>query len=78
MSLLGKVETDVQVKVAANKFHDVFACRPHHVSNMTPGNIQGCELHEGEFGKSGTVICWNYVHGKFVSLLVLSQLIGIY
>ncbi|GKV38627.1 hypothetical protein SLEP1_g46516 [Rubroshorea leprosula] len=38
--------------------------RPHHISKVTPDNIQGVELHEGEWGAEGSVICWSYVHGK--------------
>ncbi|KAK1380790.1 hypothetical protein POM88_027534 [Heracleum sosnowskyi] len=32
---------------------------------MTPENIQGCDLHEGEFGKVGSVVIWKYfIDGK--------------
>ncbi|KAF2316805.1 hypothetical protein GH714_042146 [Hevea brasiliensis] len=62
MALLGKLEADVEVNAPADQFHDVFSCRPHHVSIMSPEKIQGCELHEGEWGKEGTVVCWNYFH----------------
>ncbi|CAF2139359.1 unnamed protein product [Brassica rapa] len=63
-SLVGKLETDVEIKAPAGKFHHMFAGRPHHVSKATPGNIQNCELHEGDWGKVGSVVIWNYVHGK--------------
>ncbi|XP_038701409.1 MLP-like protein 31 [Tripterygium wilfordii] len=62
MSVHGKLEVEVKVKVSAEKFHEVFSFRPHHVSNMIPDHIQGCELHEGEWGKQGKVISWNYFH----------------
>ncbi|KAL5763251.1 hypothetical protein ACOSP7_019515 [Xanthoceras sorbifolium] len=62
MSLIGQLETDVEIKAPADKFHDVFSCRPHHISNVTPEKIQGVDLHEGEWGKVGTIICWNYMH----------------
>ncbi|EEF28117.1 Major latex protein, putative [Ricinus communis] len=29
---------------------------------MSPDKIQKCDLHEGEWGKHGTIICWNYTH----------------
>ena len=29
---------------------------------MSPGNIQGVDLHEGEWGSVGSVICWSYTH----------------
>ncbi|XP_010415778.1 PREDICTED: MLP-like protein 31 [Camelina sativa] len=61
-SLVGKLETDVEIKASAGKFHHMFAEKPHHVSTASPGHIQNCELHEGEWGKVGTVVIWNYVH----------------
>ncbi|KDP38075.1 hypothetical protein JCGZ_04718 [Jatropha curcas] len=62
MALTGKLEADVEIKASADKFHDVFGSRPHHVKHATPHNIKGCELHDGEFGKEGSVVFWNYVH----------------
>ncbi|XP_010552705.1 PREDICTED: MLP-like protein 34 [Tarenaya hassleriana] len=57
-----KVETEVEIKASAEKFHHMFVGRPHHVSNATPHNVQGCELHEGEWGKVGSIVFWKYVH----------------
>ncbi|GAB2226668.1 hypothetical protein Droror1_Dr00022487 [Drosera rotundifolia] len=42
-------------------FHDMFSTKPHHISNVSPQHIQGCDLHEGEFGVPGSVVSWNYV-----------------
>ncbi|CAH8308480.1 unnamed protein product [Eruca vesicaria subsp. sativa] len=61
-SLLGKLEAHVEIKSSAEQFHHMFAGRPHHVSKASPGNVQGCELHEGEWGKPGSIIFWNYFH----------------
>ncbi|GMY18280.1 MLP-like protein 28 [Fagus crenata] len=61
MSLFGKVETDVEIKASAEKFHEVFSCRPHHISNVCPEKVQGVALHEGDWGKEGAVVCWDYV-----------------
>ncbi|WZZ33189.1 hypothetical protein YC2023_016590 [Brassica napus] len=63
-SLVGKLETDVEIKASAGQFHHMFTGKPHHVSKASPGNIQGCDLHEGDWGKPGSIILWNYVHGK--------------
>lgn len=63
-SLVGKLEVDVDIKASAGKFHHMFAGRPHHVSKASPGNIRSCDLHEGEWGKVGSIVFWNYVHGK--------------
>ncbi|KAI9169281.1 hypothetical protein LWI28_010095 [Acer negundo] len=62
MSLICQVETDIEIKTPADKFHEVFSCRPHHMSNVTSEKIQGVELHEGEWGKVGSIIFWNYMH----------------
>ncbi|CAA0831230.1 MLP-like protein 28 [Striga hermonthica] len=29
---------------------------------MSPAHIQNCDLHEGDWGKVGSVIFWNYTH----------------
>nr|GMD66051.1 kirola-like [Ipomoea batatas] len=29
---------------------------------MSPDKIHGCDLHEGEWGTVGSVICWNFTH----------------
>uniref|UniRef100_A0A2C9U704 Bet v I/Major latex protein domain-containing protein n=1 Tax=Manihot esculenta TaxID=3983 RepID=A0A2C9U704_MANES len=60
MSLSGKLEANVEIDAAADQFHNVFSCRPHHTCNMSPGKIHACDLHEGEWGKEGTVVCWHY------------------
>ncbi|EOA35840.1 hypothetical protein CARUB_v10021082mg [Capsella rubella] len=60
-SLVGKLETEVEIKASAGKFHHMFAERPHHVSKATPDKIHGCELHEGDWGKVGSIVVWNYV-----------------
>ncbi|GLT36903.1 hypothetical protein SLA2020_112500 [Shorea laevis] len=61
MSLAGKLETDVELKASAQQFHEVLCSRPHHISNVSPSKIQGVQLHQGEWGKEGSVIIWNYV-----------------
>ncbi|CAL8995159.1 unnamed protein product [Prunus brigantina] len=58
----GKVETDVEIKAPATKFHEMLTHRPHHISNVSPNNVQGCDLHEGEWGTVGSVVYWNYFH----------------
>uniref|UniRef100_A0A7N0TCK4 Bet v I/Major latex protein domain-containing protein n=1 Tax=Kalanchoe fedtschenkoi TaxID=63787 RepID=A0A7N0TCK4_KALFE len=61
-SLVGKLEDSVEIKSNAGDFHDVFSCRPHHISNVSPDNIQGCGMHEGDWGTPGSTIVWDYVH----------------
>ncbi|KAL9453443.1 hypothetical protein AB3S75_009115 [Citrus x aurantiifolia] len=57
-----KVETVVEVRAPAAKFHQVFSCKPHILASMSPQSIQGCDLLEGEWGKPGCIICWRYFH----------------
>ncbi|KAK9226637.1 hypothetical protein WN943_011685 [Citrus x changshan-huyou] len=40
MSLLGKVETVVEAKVPAAKFHKLFSCKPHVVASMSPQSVR--------------------------------------
>ncbi|XP_048318786.2 MLP-like protein 43 [Ziziphus jujuba] len=61
-SLVGKLETDVEIKAPASKFHEIFKHKPHHISNVSSDFIQGCELHEGEWGAVGSVVYWKYFH----------------
>ncbi|XP_048428966.1 MLP-like protein 31 isoform X2 [Pyrus x bretschneideri] len=58
----GKVEADVEIKASAAKFHEMFTHKPHHISNASNRNIQGCDLHEGDWGTVGSVVYWNYFH----------------
>ncbi|KAB2620032.1 MLP-like protein 28 [Pyrus ussuriensis x Pyrus communis] len=66
----GKVEADVEIKASAAKFHEMFTHKPHHISNVSNSNIQGCDLHEGDWGTVGSVVYWNYFHAKFAEELV--------
>ncbi|VVA94859.1 unnamed protein product [Arabis nemorensis] len=50
-SLVGILETTVELKSSPEKFHDILNGRPHHVPNASPSNIQGAELQEGEMGQ---------------------------
>lgn len=54
-SLVGILETTVDLKCSTEKFHDMLVGRDHHVSNIFPSYIQGCELHEGEMGQVGAI-----------------------
>ncbi|EOY01017.1 MLP-like protein 28 [Theobroma cacao] len=60
--LTGKLEADVEIKASAEKFHDMFCNRPHHVSKASSDKIQGCDLHDGDWGTVGSIVYWSYVH----------------
>ncbi|CAN0920963.1 MLP-like protein 31 [Linum grandiflorum] len=58
----GKLEAQFGIRLAAKEFHDIFSGRPHHVSNMAPTKIKNCAMHQGDWGKKGAVIVWDYIH----------------
>ncbi|CAL5399991.1 unnamed protein product [Camellia sinensis] len=62
MGLTGKLVRQVEIKSDGDAFHELFRDKPHHVSTMSPGNIHGVDLHEGDWGHVGSVISWNYTH----------------
>nr|KJB30767.1 hypothetical protein B456_005G160800 [Gossypium raimondii] len=51
-ALTGKLEADVEIKASPEQFHEMFAHKPHHVHHTCYDKIQGCDLHEGEWGKA--------------------------
>jgi len=63
MGIIGKLEVEVDIKSSGDLFHELFESKPHHVSNFTPDKIHNCDVHEGEFGTPGSVICWDYTIG---------------
>ncbi|GER37345.1 polyketide cyclase/dehydrase and lipid transportsuperfamily protein [Striga asiatica] len=62
MGLKGKLISQIDIKSDGDVFHEIFRERPHHISDMSPAHIQKCDLHEGDWGKVGSVIFWNYTH----------------
>lgn len=59
-SRLGKLEADIEIKAPADKFHEIWARRTYQISNISPDKVASCELLEGDWGKEGSVIFWNY------------------
>ncbi|CAL1377827.1 unnamed protein product [Linum trigynum] len=62
--LCGKLEACFGICLPASQHHDIFSGRPHHVCNMAPTKIKNCALHEGDFGKKGSIVIWDYVHDE--------------
>ena len=62
MGLSGKLVSSICIKSDGDVFHELFREKPHHISGICPEKIQNCDLHEGEWGKVGSVIFWNYFH----------------
>ncbi|XP_047308267.1 kirola-like [Impatiens glandulifera] len=59
---LSKLVKQVEIKSDGDVFHELFRFQPHHISNISPTNIQNVDLHEGDWGTIGSVIFWNYTH----------------
>ncbi|KAJ4710006.1 MLP protein [Melia azedarach] len=71
MSLVGQLETVVEVKTSAAQLHEVFSCMPYIVTITSPERVQSCELIQGEWGKEGSVICWRLTRALFCCRTVL-------
>ncbi|KAL8489778.1 hypothetical protein ACS0TY_025600 [Phlomoides rotata] len=64
-SLPNKLIAQVAFKAGGDIFHDIVANGPQQLTEATPTTVQGCLLHQGNFGTNGSVIQWNYsVDGK--------------
>lgn len=63
-SLPNKLIAQVAFKAGGDVFHHLIANKPHHFAKATPGKIQSCDLHQGEYGINGSVIQWKYTVGK--------------
>ncbi|WZZ68668.1 hypothetical protein YC2023_080038 [Brassica napus] len=50
-SLVGIIETTVEIKSSPEKLHDMFVGKKHHIPSASPSFVHGCELHEGEMGQ---------------------------
>ncbi|KAL4363434.1 hypothetical protein GQ457_04G009870 [Hibiscus cannabinus] len=61
LALTGKLEADVEIKASPEQFYDMVANKPHLVPHACNDKVQGCDLHEGEWGKVGTIIIRRYV-----------------
>ncbi|XP_047309677.1 kirola-like [Impatiens glandulifera] len=59
---LSKLVKQVEIKSDGDVFHELFRFKPHHISKMSPTNVQNVDLHEGDWGTIGSVIIWNYTH----------------
>ncbi|KAL2545996.1 MLP-like protein [Forsythia ovata] len=62
MGLKGKLTAQVEIKAGGDVFHDLFRYKPQQIPNMSPTTIQGCDLHQGEWGTVGSFYFWKYTH----------------
>ncbi|KAL2518723.1 MLP-like protein [Abeliophyllum distichum] len=62
MGLKGKLTAQIEMKAGGDVFHELLSDTPHQIPNMSPTTIQGCDLHEGEWGTVGSVYFWKFAH----------------
>jgi len=62
MDLKAKLIQRTEIKSSGDVFHELFAKKPHHISTIASEKVQGCDLHDGEFGKKDSIISWSYYH----------------
>ncbi|XP_060209232.1 kirola-like [Lycium barbarum] len=63
MGLKSKLSVQLEVKTKHDVFLDVFWKTPNQCSTMSPVQVQGAELLEGDhFGAVGSKVCWKYTH----------------
>ncbi|XP_073526304.1 uncharacterized protein [Phyllobates terribilis] len=66
LDLKGKLMGEVEVKSSPTALSHIFITCPHYFSNICPNIVQSCNVEQGEFGKNGSIIVWNYnIDGKF-------------
>ncbi|XP_057778318.1 kirola-like [Salvia miltiorrhiza] len=62
IGLHGKLIAAIEFKAGRDVFYNLLKNNPQDFSTIIPEKVQGCDLHEGEFGRVGSIICWRYTH----------------
>ncbi|EPS58827.1 hypothetical protein M569_15986 [Genlisea aurea] len=62
MGAKGRIVVAQEFPSKGDIYHQLLKNNPHALTATSPHTIQGCVVHEGEFGKQGSVIFWNYTH----------------
>lgn len=67
MSLIGKLVSELEINVAAEKYYRVFKEKAFHVPTISPGIFQQVEVHDGDWDDHGhgSVKTWKYTLGKY-------------
>ncbi|KAI3728678.1 hypothetical protein L6452_17319 [Arctium lappa] len=68
MAITGKVVREMDIKCDVNFLHQFFNHKPHEMVVITPDIVRRCDLVSGQWGTSGSVISWHFIHdGKMTS-----------
>ncbi|KAF3489172.1 hypothetical protein F2Q69_00054463 [Brassica cretica] len=65
---VGEIETSIEIKAPAQKYYHMLTRKPKDLPEASPDNLQRCDVLEGEPGKVGRILSWNYVTMKSLSL----------
>ncbi|KAF7808724.1 MLP-like protein 43 [Senna tora] len=60
MSLVGKVEADVELKASALGFLEMFSTKTYQLPNIDPSFIQSVEILAGQWGAIGLILLVHY------------------
>ena len=63
MAMSGKVEVVLELKSTPEQFYNVFSKQAYDVPTHTPSNIQGVDVHQGDWETSGSIKIWKYTIG---------------
>ncbi|XP_015055151.1 kirola-like [Solanum pennellii] len=63
MGLKGKLTSKLEMKCAGDLLHDHFKSNPHQTSTMSPDKVTNFTLHDGQLGKTNSVIGWKIILG---------------
>ncbi|KAJ0095795.1 hypothetical protein Patl1_15428 [Pistacia atlantica] len=63
--LTRKVQKEVEIDAPAEKFYKLWKSECFHLRTASPSNIQGVEVHEGDWETGGSIKIWKYtVEGR--------------
>ncbi|CAI9091553.1 OLC1v1026613C1 [Oldenlandia corymbosa var. corymbosa] len=54
--------SSIEINLDGDVLHEIFRDRPHNLATICPSFVEGFELHDGEWGKAGTVFFFKFNH----------------
>ncbi|XP_031273356.1 MLP-like protein 28 [Pistacia vera] len=74
MSLCGKMEAEIEMKAPADKVFEFYTCLAYQMSKSSPEMLQSVDLQKGQWGKKGSILCWNYlIDGKVEKIKMITE-----
>ncbi|CAN4076230.1 unnamed protein product [Withania somnifera] len=63
MGLKGKLISQIEMNCAGHLLHEHFKSNAHQTSAMSPDRVTNFKFHEGQLGKTNSVVSWKYILG---------------